>query len=284
MSVDAARRSATSCPPLVIDVTATVIVAGRARDHGLHAGAPRPRLREGAGRARHLHEHPLRHRLLQPLPHRLGRARTRWSAARDPPRRAGAPRAHADVHRAGHRVREDGDEIVVEVAFSAWTTRRARRRDRQARPAAGATVVEQALAGRGARSPGIGADRVLEGVGPHRAAARVRGGARGARRRRARAVGRRRARHLHARHDEEMEVARNLGIGDLSMFARIPYGGGAAAATVLQAAMAVATGRRRGRRLLPGVQRALGHAVRQHRRPGSAASSRSACRGTARSG
>ena len=41
---------------------------------------------------------------------------------------------------------------------------------------------------------------------------------------------------------EEMEVARNLGIDEVSMFARIPYGGGAAAATVLQAAMAVATG------------------------------------------
>ncbi|MGZ6886176.1 MAG: lipid-transfer protein [Acidimicrobiia bacterium] len=41
---------------------------------------------------------------------------------------------------------------------------------------------------------------------------------------------------------EEMEVARNLGLERLSMFARIPYGGGASAATVLQAAMAVATG------------------------------------------
>ncbi len=41
---------------------------------------------------------------------------------------------------------------------------------------------------------------------------------------------------------EEMEVARNLGIERLSMFARIPYGGGASAGTVMQAAMAVATG------------------------------------------
>lgn len=41
---------------------------------------------------------------------------------------------------------------------------------------------------------------------------------------------------------EELEVARNLGIGDLSLFSRVPYGGGAAAGTVLQAAMAVATG------------------------------------------
>ncbi len=41
---------------------------------------------------------------------------------------------------------------------------------------------------------------------------------------------------------EEMEVARNLGIPSLSMFSRVPYGGGASAGTVLQAAMAVATG------------------------------------------
>jgi acetyl-CoA acetyltransferase len=41
---------------------------------------------------------------------------------------------------------------------------------------------------------------------------------------------------------EEMEVARNLGIPSLSVFARIPYGGGAAAGTVAHAAMAVACG------------------------------------------
>ncbi len=41
---------------------------------------------------------------------------------------------------------------------------------------------------------------------------------------------------------EEMEVARNLGIERVTMFSRIAYGGGAAAATVMHAAMAVATG------------------------------------------
>jgi acetyl-CoA acetyltransferase len=41
---------------------------------------------------------------------------------------------------------------------------------------------------------------------------------------------------------EEIEVARNLGIPLLTMFSRIPYGGGAACAVVMQAAMAVATG------------------------------------------
>jgi acetyl-CoA acetyltransferase len=41
---------------------------------------------------------------------------------------------------------------------------------------------------------------------------------------------------------EEIEVARNLGIERLTMFGRVAYGGGAAAATVMHAAMAVATG------------------------------------------
>jgi acetyl-CoA acetyltransferase len=41
---------------------------------------------------------------------------------------------------------------------------------------------------------------------------------------------------------EEIDVARNLGIPTLTMFSRVPYGGGAACAVVMQAAMAVATG------------------------------------------
>ena len=42
--------------------------------------------------------------------------------------------------------------------------------------------------------------------------------------------------------NEEIEVARNVGIRDLNFFTRVPHGGGAASGTVLQAAMAVATG------------------------------------------
>jgi len=42
--------------------------------------------------------------------------------------------------------------------------------------------------------------------------------------------------------NEEVEVARNLGIGDLTFFSRSAYGGGAACAVVQQAAMAVASG------------------------------------------
>jgi acetyl-CoA acetyltransferase len=41
---------------------------------------------------------------------------------------------------------------------------------------------------------------------------------------------------------EEMDVARSLGMREISMFTRVPYGGGASAAVVMQAAMAVATG------------------------------------------
>ena len=41
---------------------------------------------------------------------------------------------------------------------------------------------------------------------------------------------------------DEIDIARNVGIGDLSFFSRVHHGGGAAAGTVVQAAMAVATG------------------------------------------
>ncbi len=42
--------------------------------------------------------------------------------------------------------------------------------------------------------------------------------------------------------NEEVDVARAVGCNDLSFFSRVPYGGGAATGTLLQAAMAVATG------------------------------------------
>jgi acetyl-CoA acetyltransferase len=41
---------------------------------------------------------------------------------------------------------------------------------------------------------------------------------------------------------DEIDIARNVGIGDLTFFSRVHHGGGAAAGTVVQAAMAVATG------------------------------------------
>jgi acetyl-CoA acetyltransferase len=42
--------------------------------------------------------------------------------------------------------------------------------------------------------------------------------------------------------NDEIEIARSVGIGDITFYSRIPYGGGAATGIVQQAAMAVATG------------------------------------------
>jgi acetyl-CoA acetyltransferase len=42
--------------------------------------------------------------------------------------------------------------------------------------------------------------------------------------------------------DREQEVARNLGLGDITWFSQVGYGGGGGCATVLHAAMAIATG------------------------------------------
>lgn len=41
---------------------------------------------------------------------------------------------------------------------------------------------------------------------------------------------------------DDIEVARAVGIGDLTLFSRVPHGGGAATGLLLQAAMAIATG------------------------------------------
>src|SRR5580658_886065 len=41
---------------------------------------------------------------------------------------------------------------------------------------------------------------------------------------------------------DEIDLARNVGIGDLTFFSRVPHGGGAAAGTVAHAAMAVTAG------------------------------------------
>src|SRR5689334_23406288 len=41
---------------------------------------------------------------------------------------------------------------------------------------------------------------------------------------------------------EEVEVAKNIGAGDLTFFSRVGYGGGGGCATVAHLAMAIATG------------------------------------------
>ena len=60
----------------------------------------------------------------------------------------------------------------------------------------------------------------------------------------------------------EIALARELGLGELTFFSQVGYGGGAACAIVQQAAMAVATGVARGRGVLPGAERALRAPVR----------------------
>ena len=79
---------------------------------------------------------------------------------------------------------------------------------------------------------------------------------------------------------EEMELARNLGIREVSMFSRVAV----RRRRVVRHRHAGGHGgrdrRRRGRRLLPGVQRAVGQSLRQHERRASA-SCRCGCRGTA---
>ncbi len=47
--------------------------------------------------------------------------------------------------------------------------------------------------------------------------------------------------------DREVEVARNVGLGDITFFSQIGYGGGAGCGVVGHAAMAVATGQARSR-------------------------------------
>ena len=76
--------------------------------------------------------------------------------------------------------------------------------------------------------------------------------------------------------NEEMEVGRSLGIDEVRLFSRIPYGGGAAAGTVLQAAMAVATGVADVVVVYRAFNERSGHALRQR----SAASSRRCRRGS----
>ena len=188
--------------------------------------------------------------------------------ARDPPRRAGVPGPHADVHRRGHR-----------------RAARRRRRRRRGRVRARSNDLGDHVGGTatlalpsGARVSGRLAgprrdrrhrpDRVLEGVGPHRAAARVRGGAGRARRRRAGAGRRRRARHVHAGHATRRWRSRATSASGELVAVRAASRTAAARrrGTVMQAAMAVATGVADVVVVLPRVQRALGHALRQHRR------------------
>ena len=63
-------------------------------------------------------------------------------------------------------------------------------------------------------------------------------------------------------HNAEIAVARELGTGELRFFSQVGYGGGAACATVQQAAMAIADRGGRGGALLPRAERAVRPPVR----------------------
>ena len=54
--------------------------------------------------------------------------------------------------------------------------------------------------------------------------------------------------------NREVDVARNVGLGDITFFSQVGYGGGAGCGVVGQAAMAVATGQCRGRGRVAGPQ------------------------------
>src|SRR5262249_26745996 len=176
-------------------------------------------------------------------PDGLGRPRVNGAEDRDPPRRAGVRRLRARVRRHRHRYvaarrrgprrgRVPGDQRQRRAPVGNG-------RDRPASPAA--RIMRRTLRDRAAIA-GIGQTEFSKASGRSelqlaceatRAALDDAG--------------------LRARDvdglvtftmdsSEEIEVARNLGIPMLTMFSRVGYGGGAACAVVMQAAMAVATG------------------------------------------
>ena len=63
----------------------------------------------------------------------------------------------------------------------------------------------------------------------------------------------------------EIEIAKNLGVGDLTFFSRIHHGGGAACGTIQQAVLAVNAGVADYVVVLPRVQRAVGAPLRRRR-------------------
>ena len=191
--------SATRSPPMTIDVTATVVVAGAIatrdfmpvhhdRDYANAQGAPE-----------HLHEHHDRQRLLQPLPHRLGGAGRDGAEARDPPRRAGVRRL--DARRTPARSpasRRSTARGLVEVEFRATNDQGDHLSGTAVdRPAArGGARVSRSLRNRAAIA-GIGQTEFSKESGRSELQLACEAVEGGARRRRARAARRRRAGHLH---------------------------------------------------------------------------------------
>src|SRR5581483_5619195 len=222
----------------------------RHRHPRLPGRAPRPRPRPAEGVEGHLHEHPHDHGLRRPLRHRLGRARGVAAQRVDPSGRAQLPLRHHDRHRRGdqggggrrrgsrHRQREGQQQA-------------GRPRDRHRRPgpsvgrwlAGGeADLMATATISRAAAIAGIGATEFSKESGRSELQLACEA-------------------TLDAINDaglapadidgmvtftmdsnNEIEIARSVGIPELKFFSRIHHGGGAACGTVQQAVLAVATG------------------------------------------
>ncbi len=79
--------------------------------------------------------------------------------------------------------------------------------------------------------------------------------------------------------NREVDVARNVGLGDITWFSQVGYGGGAGCGVVGQAAMAVATGQCDGRGRVAGPQARRRRRAGRGRRPRPASPTRSSGRG-----
>ena len=156
-----------------------------------------------------------------------GLAASTWRSTYDrrTARRSGVPRRHDGVHR-----RPGRPTVTVTAAVPLGSTHLG--------------DGEAAVSGLSGSAAIVGhrRDRVLQGLRALGAAALVRGHAGGARRRGSDAADVDGLTTFTMDSTSEIALARELGMGDLRFFSRINYGGGAACATVQQAAMAVATG------------------------------------------
>ena len=218
---------------MTIEATPTFVVVVGTRDARLPGRAPRPRRGDRPRQQGHLRQHPHRHRPGAALRHRLGRPGRAGARHLDPARRALLRLRHAGVHRHGDRGRRRrasrcrstgrgqlGDHVVGTVRGDADDAELAgrRRSSASARPSSRRTPDAPSCGWPprrcAPRSPTPGCTPAdVDGLVT-----------------------------FTQDNNTEAAVAREVGIPSLSFFSRIHYGGGAACATVQQAAMAVATG------------------------------------------
>ena len=251
---------ATRSPSWSFRLTADPHRGHRPRVPRLPGRAPRPGPGRRAGVARHLHEHPEHQRLRGPFRDGLGRARRTHRVGVHPPRRPQLPGRHhdADGHRHDHRGpgrarRRPGRGRGG--GAGGQQPRRPRHRDGAvvACPAPVRALHEAGVpSARSPPPPHLRGHHRHQRDRCHRTSPRTRVAASCAWRPRRCATPSTTPASAASEVDglvtfaadtnPEIEVARTLGMGDLTFFSRIHYGGGAACATVHQAAMAVASG------------------------------------------